>query len=89
MSIYNNNITDENCGNCQEKLKDCVCGATEGLSFTAIICPYCGQENEPEGAEDFEAGERVRSCSSCPKDFLVDVDVSFSWMTSRPEDKEL
>jgi len=77
------------CDNCREKLEVCVCGDTEAMSFTSIICPYCGHENEPEGAEDHEEGERERSCSSCPKTFLVDVDISFSWMTSRPEDKEL
>jgi len=59
------------------------------MSFTSIMCPYCGNEHYPEEASDHEQGRQEYECGRCDKTFSLDIDISFSWQSTRLEDKEL
>lgn len=87
--LYDNKITDSDCTNCRKPLKDCACGDSEAYSFLVVVCPYCGHRNEPEPElEDYEEGQHERECGDCEKEFLLNVSVSWSWQSNRPEDME-
>jgi transposase-like protein len=49
-----------------------------------IYCPYCGELYEPDCEyELYEEGEHDLTCGECDKEFIVTVNISYSYDTKR------
>lgn len=64
---------------------------TEVDCESEIYCPYCGEEIELEPCDDSDIlycdGEHEVECPLCEKVFIVNTSVSYSYDTSRKDEK--
>lgn len=55
-----------------------------------VICPWCGEDDQPEVDEDdlWVEGEYERRCGCCDKPYLLETSVSISYSTERKAEEE-
>ena len=75
---------------CQSKIREgIVSGEENSTSFEDdIFCPWCGEiYNMDDEPILYEEGEHNLFCSRCEKPFTVDVSVSYSYSTTRIDER--
>jgi hypothetical protein len=83
-------VRKESCFNCESLIESCDCGSTEGYSSKGPVCPYCGyvEDDFSDGSLYSESTEEW-NCSSCGKEYRVEVITSYDWRTQKAEERTM